>query len=177
MVKERRLQRSALDWLRERRDKHGESLISETEFLAGDRLRTDFQRAQMMPRVTMSLSVALPARRRGMSGRRPDIADGALDARHRLRTALASVGPDSADILVSICCLDNKLTDFERYCGWPQRSAKVVLQLALRQLARHYGFVLPEHRAIGEGRIRHWGDVDYRPAIEAGEVLEGDDAD
>ena len=100
-----------------------------------------------------------------------------VDAQQRVRRALTSVGPDSANILIDICCLDNKLTDVERSCGWPRRSGKVVLQLALRQLARHYGYVLPEHPTGGGGhRVRHWGDVDYRPAIDPSEPFEGDDA-
>ena len=94
-----------------------------------------------------------------------------------MRRALASVGPDNANILIDICCLDHKLAEFERSRGWPQRSAKVVLQLALRQLARHYGYASPEQPACGGRRpIRHWGDADYRPLIEPPEASEDDDA-
>jgi hypothetical protein len=50
--------------------------------------------------------------------------------------------------------------------GWPQRAAKVVLQLALTRLARHYGLLAPQPRS-GTQRLRHWGSEDYRPDIDA----------
>ena len=49
--------------------------------------------------------------------------------------------------------------------GWPQRAAKVVLQLALTSLARHYGLIAPERSPFA--RVRHWGDEDYRPGLDA----------
>ena len=172
-----RLHRSALDWLRERRDKSGEPLISDPEYMAGDRLRKDFVRAQMVPRVTSAWSVSPRERRRRTPVDRSDGIAGALDAQRRVRAAFASVGPDSANILIDICCLDNKLGDFERNSGWPQRSGKVVLQLALRQLARHYGYLFPEQpTGSGQFDIRHWAATDYRPDIDPPDHVEVDDS-
>lgn len=45
---------SPLGWLRSRRDKSGEPLISEAQYEAGERLRVDFTVGQLSPRVTMS---------------------------------------------------------------------------------------------------------------------------
>lgn len=176
MGRSQRLHRSALEWLRERRDKSGEPLISDPEYQAGDRLRRDFVRAQMLPRVTSAWSVAPRQCRRGGPVDRADKIASALDAQRRVRAALASVGPDSANILIDICCLDNKLGDFERNSGWPQRSGKVVLQLALRQLARHYGLLFAEQSA-GSGRysIRHWATQDFRPDIDPPDMSEVED--
>ncbi len=49
-----------------------------------------------------------------------------------------------------------------------QRSGKVVLQLALTRLARHYGIGSATDRAprTGTSAVRHWGSEDYRPLFE-----------
>jgi hypothetical protein len=65
------------------------------------------------------------------------------------------------------------LEDLERAAGWPQRSAKIVLQLALTRLARHYGLEreIPSREA---GIVRHWGSEDYRPHFDVPGPGEGD---
>jgi hypothetical protein len=47
------------------------------------------------------------------------------------------------------------LADIQREYAWPSRSAKVVLQLSLDRLARHYGFVV-EARGPARMRARTW---------------------
>jgi hypothetical protein len=162
---------SPLGWLRRRKDRDGEAMISQAQFDAGERLRGDFWFAQMTPRVTMNWSSTAPCQRRRQAGMafRADanLADNGAAARERVRRALTAVGPELAGVLIDVCCHLKGLEIAEREAGWPQRSGKVVLQLALTRLARHYG--------IGEaaGRpgpraapVRHWGSEDYRPLFE-----------
>lgn len=163
-----RNEKSALDWLRERRQKDGRQMISEIEYRAGDRIRKDFWRARMTPSVTTNYRSALGGRSSSFGGDRAlDLQQTALDARERVRSALEAVGNDCANLLIDICCLDKKLTDVELRAGWPKRSGKVILQLALRQLARHYDMVRePSFAYDPNGGIRHWGSENYRPVIE-----------
>ena len=43
---------SPLAWLRRRKDANGRPMIDAVEFAAGEKLRADYERAQLMPRVT-----------------------------------------------------------------------------------------------------------------------------
>jgi len=165
---ERDLKESPLAWLARRKDKDGRPMLSDEEFDAGERLRADFWFAQMTPRVTANWSRLLGG---GSSGGAPDLGpdmrDSIVMARERVRRALSSVGPDLAGVLIDVCCHLKGLEASEKASGWPQRSGKIILQIALRQLARHYGLLREEvPPAAMPVRVRHWGASDYRPAIE-----------
>jgi len=162
---------SPLAWLRRRRDRGGETMISQAQFDAGERLRADFWFAQLTPRVTMNWRAIAPAQRRRRSGLAfgadADMMDSVAAARERVRRALMVVGPELAGVLIDVCCHLKGLEEAERTAGWPQRAGKVVLRLALTRLARHYG-IGETSRAADEGaaRVRHWGSEDYRPLFE-----------
>jgi hypothetical protein len=95
-----------------------------------------------------------------------DMLDNAAAAAERVRRALAAVGPQLCGVLIDVCCHLKGLEEAERLAGWPQRSAKIVLQLALTSLARHYG-IEPAAPADGKASfLRHWGSEDFRPAFE-----------
>ena len=134
---------------------------------AGERLAADFQRAQLAPRVTANWSAIVPGRRmrRAAPGAGVEVSDNAVAARSRVHRALSAVGPELAGILLDVCCLDVGLEAAERAQRWPQRAGKVVLQLALTGLARHYG-LLPPEPTPGAHRLRHWGSDDYRPTLD-----------
>ena len=67
------------------------------------------------------------------------MSDQALASRQRVLQALDAVGPELASILIDVCCHLLGLTEAEKNHGWPQRSGKVILQIALTRLARYYG--------------------------------------
>jgi len=157
---------SSLAWLHRRRDKAGKPLISREEFEAGERLAGDFHAALLSPRVTASWSGAASSRRqrRGPPGHGVEISDYAIGAKQRFEQALQAVGREHGDLLIDVCCFERGLTEIEKTAGWPQRSGKLVLQMALRQLARHYGLIRDDS-APRSSRVRHWGAEGYRPDL------------
>lgn len=164
----RNIAESPISWLFNRRDSEGNPLISEEQFNAGEKLRADFWFAQMSPRVTQSWSLTATTGR----GRRSapdsgvDLADNVVAAAERVRGALSAVGPELAGILIDVCCHLHGLEEAERKAGWPQRSGKIVLGVALSALARHYGFSREQAAPTSPARVRHWGASGYRPAID-----------
>jgi len=132
---------SPLDWLRRHKDKSGRPLISATQLEAGERFRSDLWRAEMTPRVTIDWS-RIGGGGIGSSQRRPggsaDTNDGTVAAAQRIRRALGAVGPVSAGLLIDVCGHLIGVEEIERRRGWPVRSGKIALQIALSELARHY---------------------------------------
>lgn len=128
---------SPLGWLARRRGKDGRALIAPHQLLAGERLRADFTRAQMMPRTTSNWDVSAV---RGLRSGGLTASDAVIAAQQRLRHALEAVGPEFSGLLLDICCFLKGLEEIERERLWPRASAKVVLALGLDRLARHYGY-------------------------------------
>lgn len=130
---------SPLAWLHRRKGSNGKLLISADQFEAGEQLRHDFTLAAIDARVTMDWSFSLGAKASGGRPRDPaEVSDMALAARQRFALAKADVGPGLWDLLVEVCCCQRGLEEIERHFGWPQRSGKVVLQIALDRLIQHY---------------------------------------
>ena len=144
---------SPLAWLASRKGRDGRALIGQDQFIAGERLRADFTRGHLSPRVTSSWSGI--GRTRGSGGGAGEMTDLVVASRQRVRSALEACGPEFAGLLMDVCCFLRGLEDIERERGWPSRSAKVVLQLALDRLSRHYGF-RPVAQRGGSARIRTW---------------------
>ena len=158
-----------LGWLASRKDKDGQPLISREQLEAGERLRRDYTFAMLMPRVTASWSGAPSSpsgKRTGFSGG-ADLTDNVIAARERVNRALQAVGPELSGILVDVCCYLKGLEAVEKASGWPQRSSKIVLGIALQLLARHYGLLRETHARDEPARVRHWGAAGYRPAMGA----------
>ncbi len=157
---------SPLAWLRRRKDRTGKPLLSAAQFRAGERLRADYTLARLTPRVTANWDASAPAGRSRRAGAplAHELSDTVLAAKERVRSALRAVGPDLEGVLISVCCELMGLEEVERRYGWPQRSAKVVLGIALNSLARHYGYLDDAERAEDDA-ILHWGSEDYRPTL------------
>ncbi len=147
---------SPLDWLRRRKDRKGEPMIDEAAYQAGERLRTDIMLAGLLPGVTARWD-AVPA---GGGGASPSEAtDRMVAARQRIRHAFDALGADFSDLLLDLCGFLKGLEQLERERGWPQRSAKIVVRLALARLAEHYGIEAAARGPAASRGITTWRAV------------------
>jgi hypothetical protein len=69
--------------------------------------------------------------------------------------------------MLDACGFLKRFEIIESERGWPPRSGKVVLRLALAQLARNYGLAAHAQGPARARHLRHWGAADYRPSIES----------
>ncbi len=123
---------SPLGWLFAR------GYVSQRQFDAGERLRFDWERGQLAPRVTMAWDSAPVARGRGGRGPDRDLNAAQIDARDRFSAAVAAAGPGLADILWRVVCAGEGMRDAETALGWPARAGKLVLTFALDRVADYY---------------------------------------
>ena len=126
------LTESPLGWLLSR------GFVTQRQYDAGERLRADWERGQLAPRITMTWDAAPVARGRGGSADEPDLSGAQIDARSRFDHAIDSAGPGLADILWRIVCAGEGMRDAETALGWPARAGKLVLSLALDRIADYY---------------------------------------
>ncbi len=155
---------SPLAWLARRKGRDGKPLIAPIQFQAGERLRADFTRANLTPNVTSSWDASRAQGRQGHSAG-ATFTDAVVAAREQLNRAVDAVGLEFAGVLLDVCCFLKGLEDIERERRWPPRSAKIVLQLGLDRLARHYGLA-SEARGRAHGPIRTWLDADSGFVVE-----------
>lgn len=126
------LAESPLMWL------HARGHLDERLFLAGERLREDWENAGLAPRVTMRWDAA-PVVRGPRGAPRPcDPHLARLSARSRFDGAMAAAGKGLADILWRVACAGEGLGAAEKALGWPSRAGKLVLGLALDRVAEYY---------------------------------------
>ena len=139
----------------------GESAFLEPHQVeAGERVRRLIARAQLQPRVTMSYSAAHTG---GKHQIKPgEISDLAADARRAVDEIHRVLPRDCAGVVVDVCGLLKGLQEIERDRGWPRRSAKLVLRIALDQLAQHYGLG-PFAMGKPNSRPRRWMEHGARP--------------
>ena len=123
------LAESPLSWL------HARGHLDDRLFDAGERLRSDFERAQLGPNVTMRWDVV-----RSKTTGEQDLTAGerAISAKARFDGALAEAGKGLSDVLWHVVCANEALAEAERALGWPARSGKLVLRLALERVADFY---------------------------------------
>ena len=151
-----------------RKDSKGRAAITEFQFAAGERLRTDYERASFEASITSSWEGERTGTRNYSAtsdNRISSLSDNAIDARRRVHNAFDAVGPELAGVLYYICCLAGGLEQAERMLQLPQRSGKAVLSLALTRLARHYRLLRPPVRSAESRDFAHWALADFRPRI------------
>ncbi|SIR10107.1 Helix-turn-helix domain-containing protein [Paracoccus thiocyanatus] len=123
--------------LARRREADGRPFLAPELVAAGERLREDFELAQMGPRITQNWDRFLTAGvdvSRGAAGH----GGGSDGARNRVGAALRELGPGMGDLCLRVCCFLEGIEMTERRLGWSARSGKIVLRLALMRLERHY---------------------------------------
>jgi hypothetical protein len=123
------LAESPITWL------HARGHLSDRQLDAGERLRADWERAQLAPSVTMRWD---PVRVKGGGDGGLSPTERQLAAKARFDAAIAAAGPGLADVLWRVACAGESLPIAERALGWPVRSGKLVLRLALDRVAGFY---------------------------------------
>ena len=156
-----------LGWMRARKDKSGQPLLSEVQFEAGEKIRKDFTLSQMSPRVTASWEFSAPSghRRSARGEGAMETSERAMAAKQRLFAALDFLGPEMSSVVFEVCCMASGLEAAERQLRWPRRSAKLVLQIALGKLSQHYGMVQTDPGSGRASLVRKWARKGYRPEI------------
>jgi len=124
---------SPLGWLRSR------GHVSARQYDAGEQLRRDWEVAELAPSVTMRWDASGVLQQPGSAEGRAEATRAQIAAKARFDTAVAAVGAGLSDILWRIVCAGEGMRDAEAALGWPARSGKLVLTLALDRLADHYG--------------------------------------
>ena len=121
-----------------RREKDGKLFLEQDLVVAAERLREDFELAQMGPRIAQNWERFLTGSDRG--GYRSDsgMPEGPRAARDRVAAALRDLGPGLGDVALRVCCFLEGVETAEQRLGWAARSGKVVLRIALQRLRRHY---------------------------------------
>ena len=112
--------------------------VSRRQFEAGERLRTDWERGQLPPKVTMSWDAAPVSQTKGGAAQQPDLTGTQFDAKRRFEEAVEHAGPGLADILWRVVCAGEGMRDAETALGWPARAGKLVLGIALDRVANFY---------------------------------------
>ncbi len=132
------LAESPLTALARRRDKTGTPFLSDELVRSGERLREDFELAQMGPHMTENWGRVLASAPQDLPENAPVPGYGADAAKTRVIAALRDLGPGLSDVALHCCCYLEGLESTEKRMGWSARSGKIVLRIALQRLKRHY---------------------------------------
>ncbi len=126
------LAESPLAWL------HTYGHLTDRQFLAGEKLRSDFEQGGLAPRVTMSWEHMAMARGKRSAPSHGNPTDRMLNAKQRFDGGVAALGRDLSDIAWRVICAGEAMPVAEKSMGWPARSGKLVLRIALDRLADYY---------------------------------------
>ncbi len=123
------LAESPLAWL------HARGHLSDQLLDAGEALRADYERAQLPANITMRWE-AVRVKSTGERGLAPS--ERQIAARQRFDGAIRAAGKGLEDILWRVVCAGDPLPEAEKALGWPSRSGKLVLKIALERVAQYY---------------------------------------
>lgn len=124
--------------LARRRDKDGQPFLEDDLVRAGERLREDFELANMGPRVAQNWDRFLTGADRGVYQGDDMVGYSPAAARTRVTEALRDLGPGLGDVVLRCCCYLEGLENAEKKLGWSARSGKIVLRIALQRLKMYY---------------------------------------
>lgn len=120
---------SPIAWL------HSRGHLDTRLFEAGEALRRDYERAQLSANVTMRWD---PVRVKSTGDLGLSASEKQIAAKSRFDAALLQAGSGLQDVLWRVVCAGEGLPDAEKALGWPARSGKLVLKLALERVADFY---------------------------------------
>lgn len=123
------LAESPLAWL------HARGHLDDRLFDAGEALRGDCERAQLSANITMRWD---PVRVKSTGERGLSPSEKQIAARRRFGEAIAAAGRGLEDILWRVVCAGEAQPEAEKTLGWPARSGKLVLRIALERVADYY---------------------------------------
>jgi len=125
------LAESPLAWL------HARGHLSDRLFDAGEALRADYERSALSASITMRWD---PVRVKSTGERGLSPSEKQIAARQRFDGAIKAAGRGLEDILWRVVCAGEALPEAEKTLGWPARSGKLVLRIALERVAEFYRF-------------------------------------
>jgi hypothetical protein len=120
--------------------------------LAAERFETLVRRAQLTPRVTMSYRQTRVGGQRNAGNSAEEMSESAAEARLRLSRLAGQIPSDCWNVLIDVCGFGKGLQLIETERRWPRRSAKLVLRIALEQLAQNFGLCA---QATGSEKTRY----------------------
>lgn len=126
------LAESPLGWLLAR------GLVDQRQFDAGEKLRSDWERANLAPSITMRWDAAPRTGRFRGNADHLEPTERQAAARQRFDAAIAALGRDLNDIAWRVICSGEAMPVAEKALGWPVRSGRLVLRMALDRLADFY---------------------------------------
>ena len=126
------LAESPLCWL------HSRGFLSDRQLLAGEKLRETFEAACLGPRITMSWENIPVSRSKGSAPAAMEQSERMISAKDRFDAAMLALGSDLSDIAWRVICSGEGVSLAEKQMGWPSRSGKLVLGIALNRLADYY---------------------------------------
>lgn len=131
------IQESPVVGLARRRDKEGKPFLTRAMVRAAERLREDFELAQVARQRGGDRAIDWHDVLETINTHTP-LETAGTDAVAQVKTALNFLGPGLSEIAVRCCCFLEGLEVTEKQMGWAARSGKIVLRIALQRLVLHY---------------------------------------